>query len=128
MLWKEVDVKYDKPVLITEYGTIHPPVNPKTRVLNEERQAQIHKDCWRISQLMSGAKAGKKAPSNALGGFAFVWVDDWWQSYNPYFQDLTADEFNFEWHGLLSQGDGKHSPLMRQPRAVYYMYKNLWQE
>ncbi len=124
-LWKEVDAKFGKPVLISEYGTIHPPVDPKTRILNEERQAQIHKDCW---EDIAAHKAGAKSPGNALGGFAFVWVDDWWQSGNPYYHDLTADEFNFEWHGLLSQGDGKHSPLMRQPREVYYMYKELWQE
>ncbi len=124
-LWKEVEAKFGKPVLISEYGTIHPPVDPKTRILNEERQAQIHKDSW---EDIAAHKAGAKSPGNALGGFAFVWVDDWWQSGNPYYHDLTADEFNFEWHGLLSQGDGKHSPLMRQPREVYYMYKELWQE
>lgn len=124
-LWKEVEAKFGKPVLISEYGTIHPPVDPKTRILNEERQAQIHKDSW---EDIAAHKAGAKSPGNALGGFAFVLVDDWWQSGNPYYHDLTADEFNFEWHGLLSQGDGKHSPLMRQPREVYYMYKELWQE
>ncbi len=124
-LWKEVEAKFGKPVLISEYGTIHPPVDPKTRVLNEERQAKIHKDCW---EDIAAHKAGVQSPGNALGGFAFVWVDDWWQSGNPYYHDLTADEFNFEWHGLLSQGDGNHSPLMRQPREVYYMYKELWKE
>lgn len=124
-LWKEVDVKYDKPVLITEYGTIHPPVDLQTKVLNEDRQSLIHKDSW---EDIAAHKAGGKAPANSLGGFAFVWVDDWWQSFNPWGHDLTADEFNFEWHGLLSQGDGKHSPLMRQPREVYYMYKELWKE
>lgn len=124
-LWKEVDAKYDKPVLITEYGTIHPPVDPTTKILNEERQAIIHQDSW---EDIFAHKAGGKAPGNALGGFAFVWVDDWWQSGNPWEHDLTADEFNFEWHGLLSQGDGKHSPLMRQPRKVFYTYKEIWKE
>ncbi len=128
-LWKEVDAKFGKPVLISEYGTMHPPVDPTTKILNEERQAQIHKDCWEdIAAHAAGAKAGVKAPANSLGGFIFEWVDGWWQSGNPSQHDLTADEWNFEWNGLLSQGNGKHSPLMRQPREVYYMYKKLWQE
>jgi hypothetical protein len=124
-LWKEAAAKYGKPVLITEYGTMHPPVDPKTKILNEERQALVHKECW---EDIAAHRAGGKEPANALGGFVFEWVDSWWQSGNPWQHDVTADEWNFEWHGLTSQGDGRSSPLLRQPREVYYMYKDLWQE
>lgn len=124
-LWKEAAAKYGKPVLITEYGTAHPPVDPETKILNEDAQAKIHKRCW---EDIVAHRAGGESPGNSLGGFPFVLVDDWWQSNNPYEHDLTADQFNYEWHGLLSQGDGKNSPLMRQPRKVYYMYQELWRE
>lgn len=125
-LWKEVDAKYGKPVLITEFGLAHPPVDPETKVYDEQRQVKVHKMCW--EDIYAHRAGGSKAPGNAIGGFVFVWVDDWWQSGNPGGHDLTEDGWNYEWHGLLSQGNGKNSPLMRQPRAAYYMYKEIWNQ
>lgn len=124
-LWKEVEAKYGKPILMTEYGTGHPPVDPVTRILNQDLQASIHERCWKD---IAAHGAGGKAPGNSLGGFAFVWVDDWWQSGFSSSHDITEDAFNYEWHGLMSQGMGKKSPLLRQPRRVYEMYKELWNQ
>ena len=36
--------------------------------------------------------------------------------------------FNYfeEWFGIISQGNGKHSPFMRQLRESYFVYQNFW--
>lgn len=31
-----------------------------------------------------------------------------------------------EWFGICGQGDGSKSPFLRQPRKVYYSYKEIW--
>lgn len=122
-LWKEAEAKYGKPVLITEYGTGNPPIDPETKFFYEKSQVKNHKDCW---EDIAAHGYGQQSPANALGGFAFDWIDDWWQSGSPETHNISAKDPNFEWHGIMSQGDGRHSPLMRQPRKVYFLYKELW--
>jgi hypothetical protein len=34
--------------------------------------------------------------------------------------------WNHEYNGFASQGNGSKSPLIRQLRKVYFMYKSLW--
>ncbi len=122
-LWKEVALKLDKPVLLTEYGTAHPPVF--NRAMKEKIQAKVHKGAW--LDILDHA-AGKKEPQNAIGGFAFTWMDNWWEDGNPRTHDIMEDGWHHEWNGIASQGDGRQSPLMRQLREVYFMYQELWKE
>ncbi|MDP2654597.1 MAG: glycoside hydrolase family 2 TIM barrel-domain containing protein [Candidatus Omnitrophota bacterium] len=123
-LWKEVDAKYDKPVLITEYGTGYPPVNKTKLAMREDRQARMHEEGW--LDIEAHAAGGPKQPNNAIGGLAFEWTDNWWQSGQPLTQDLAANDWHFEWNGIAGQGDGTQSPRIRQLRKVYFMYKERW--
>jgi beta-glucuronidase len=129
-LWGEVKRVVDKPAMITEYGA---PSYAKGYSLQEAEdfQALYHKASWLdIYGNSSGSGAG-----NAIGGFAFEWVDEWWKAYEPAYHDrkgLFAGPFldgymHEEWLGLCSQGDGKNSPYLRQIRKAYFTYKELWQ-
>ncbi|MBN1897141.1 MAG: hypothetical protein JW827_00045 [Spirochaetes bacterium] len=45
----------------------------------------------------------------------------------PQFGAPFLDGWSYEeWYGLWSQGDGCHSPYMRQKRPVYDMYTEVW--
>jgi hypothetical protein len=66
------------------------------------------------------------APGNSLGGFVFVWLDDWWQDGKPLVHDLMPDGWHHEWNGIAGQGDGTQSPLLRELRQVYYTYQAMW--
>jgi len=128
-LWEEVKEIAGKPVMITEYGC---PSYAQGYTLEEaeEFQAEYLKNCWEdIYQNRAGFGCG-----NALGGFLFEWLDEWWKAYEPSYHDkkgLFAGPFldgymHEEWLGVCSQGDGKHSPFLRQLKKVYFVYKELW--
>ena len=91
--------------------------------MKEAEQAQMHKDSWLD---IANHAAGQEFPGNAIGGFAFEWLDNWWQSWNEWQQDLKDDGWHHEFNGIFSQGNGHHSPLLRDVREVYYMYQRLW--
>ena len=124
-LWNISQRAYNKPVILTEYGTGYPPVKmiDSQPVLNEEKQAQMHKGSWND---MITHSYGQKAPGNCLGGFIYTWMDNWWEDGNPKIHDLAPNGWHHEWNGLVSQGNGQHSPLMRQLRKVYFTYQDLW--
>jgi len=103
-LWKEVAAKYDKPLLMTEYGTGHPPVD-KNGVMNEDRQSAVHESQWK--DILDHAAGGPKSPNTAIGGVVFEWLDNWWQSGNAAHHDLAANGWHYEFCGIASQGDGK---------------------
>ena len=132
--WQDVKDMCDKPVLITEYGC---PAYGKGFSLEEaeEFQAEYHKYNWLdIYYNTAGYGIG-----NALGGVIFEWVDEWWKAgpppqFDPSVQDKVPqfgapflDGWSYEeWFGICSQGNGKHSPFMRQLRKAYFVYKELW--
>ena len=122
-LWNKVEKGYDKPVLITEYGTANPVI--KNGQLDEIRQYQIHLESWRD---IAGHAAGQQAPGNAIGGIAFQWLDKWWQNGEPFQHNVSWDGWNLEWHGIASQGNGEHSLFLRQLRQIYYAYQEIWKE
>ena len=121
-MWKEISSRWDRPVMLTEFGTGSPRV--ENGEIIEEVQSRIHEEAW--LDIERHAADGTLEPHNSIGGFVFVWMDDWWQNGNPFQHDLGPGDMDWEWHGLFSQGDGKNSPLLRQPRKVYYMYQLLW--
>lgn len=122
-LFRDVAAKIDKPLLLSEYGTPSPKV--VNNELDEIQQMEGHLAVWR--EIRDHA-AGKTAPGNSIGGFAFEWLDTWCRNWAPSDQNVSEDGWNAEWHGLTSQGDGQNSPLMRQLRHVYYVYQELWNE
>lgn len=130
-LWEEVKTLVDKPVVITEYGA--PSYSADyTQEEAEEYQALYHKNAWLdIYENRAGYGQG-----NSLGGFVFEWVDEWWKAYEPGYHDkkgLFAGPFldgymHEEWLGVCSQGDGKHSPFLRQLKKAYFTYQKFWKK
>lgn len=128
-LWDSVKNVSGKPAMITEYGA---PAYAKGYSLleAEEFQAVYHQAAW---QDMLNNSCGVGA-GNALGGFIFQWMDEWWKAYEPFYHDrkgLFAGPFldgfmHEEWLGLCGQGNGGHSPFLRQLRKAYFIYKKIW--
>ncbi len=124
----------DKPVLITEFGCpAHQ--NNQPREVAERDQALYHLGNWiDLADNMAGRGVG-----NALGGSVFEWSDEWWKGgqpprFSPMIQETQPNwagpypgGWNYEeWLGLVSQGDGRLSPYLRQLRASYFLYQQLW--
>ncbi|MCX7940889.1 MAG: hypothetical protein N2555_03865 [Endomicrobia bacterium] len=134
--WNNIKRLTNKPVLITEYGC---PAYAKgvTEKQAEIFQAEYLKGCWEdIYYNSCGYGVG-----NAIGGVQFEWVDEWWKAgqpprFDPFVQEKIGQFtgpfpdgwFYEEFLGICSQGNGKHSPFMRQLRESYYMYKDLWKK
>lgn len=128
--WRQVKEQAGKPAFITEFGC---PAYAQGKSLDEseELQAQYHLGSWEdiANNMAFGNEAG-----NALGGVVFEWVDEWWKAYEPAIHDtkgLWAGPFpdgymHEEWLGVVSQGDGKLSPFLRQLRKAYYTYQKKW--
>ncbi len=134
--WNNIKRLTDKPVLITEFGC-PAYAKGKTEKEAEKLQAEYLKGCWEdIFYNSCGYGLG-----NAIGGVVFEWVDEWWKAGPPPQFDPKVQEkigqftgpfpdgwFYEEFLGLCSQGNGKHSPFMRQLRESYFMYKELWKK
>ncbi len=129
--WEQVQEASGKPTFISEYGC---PGYAKHMTLDEaeEAQAEYHSGNWTdIEDNTAGMAHGV---GNALGGIVFEWTDEWWKNYEPYMHDKKSDAigpfpggyYHEEWFGITSQGNGTHSPFMRQLRKAYFTYKELW--
>ncbi|MFH0732766.1 MAG: glycoside hydrolase family 2 TIM barrel-domain containing protein [Candidatus Omnitrophota bacterium] len=130
-LWKMVKYEADKPAIITEYGCpAYSSVYGPQEI--EQLQAKYLKSCW----LDMMANYGGYGQGNALGGFVFEFVDEWWKAYEPAKHDVHSQwpgpfpdgKVYEEWFGVSSQGDGNNSPFLRQMRESYYTMKELWRE
>lgn len=130
--WKEIRAGFDRPVMITEYGC--DAWDTRRGEPNEDMQADYHAGNWSDIEIH---RAGRRGVGNSIGGIVFQFVDEWWKSNNgPWethdvekdgamaFPDGWSQE---EWFGMLSLGDGSESPFLRQPRKVFYRYRDeLW--
>jgi len=132
--WRNIKRLTNKPVLITEYGC---PSYAKNKTLQqaEELQAKWLKNIWEDIYYNSyGYGVG-----NAIGGVLFEWVDEWWKAGPPPQFDPAVQEkigqftgpfpdgwFYEEFLGVCSQGNGKHSPFMRQLKKSFFIYKEIW--
>ncbi len=120
-LWKDIADVYDKPVLITEYGVSVPKFSAGR--VDETYHAMVYQKAW--EDIAAHALTGTKEPRNSIGGFAFEWLDNWWQDGDPWNQNRSSG-WNHEVCGLASQGNGQQSPFLRQLRKSYYALKTLW--
>lgn len=132
--WQDARSRYGKPVLITEYGC---PAYHKGRTTEvaEAEQAWYHWGAWAdIAANLAGRGAG-----NALGGGLFEWMDEWWKAGQPPRFSSRVHETDGswagpfpgtwsyeEWYGIVGQGDGTHSPFLRQLRPAFRLYQLLW--
>lgn len=131
-LWSSIKETVGIPVLITEYGCPAYAVKMKDDEA-EKGQMEYHKGNWEdIWFNRAGSRNG-----NSIGGVVFEWLDEWWKAgtgADPHVHDIQAqfgapflDGWSYEeWFGLISQGDGSDSPVMRQLRKSYYYYKQAW--
>jgi hypothetical protein len=132
-LWRRVKTTFDRPVLITEFGTDC--YNLKKQIVDEEYQAYYHKKCWQDIEKNSfwGTREG-----NAIGGVFYCWMDKWWLigASRAHDTDLGARPgpnrggyYCDEWFGACGQGDGTNAPFMRQLRKTYGLYRDeLWKK
>ncbi|MBI4353033.1 MAG: hypothetical protein HY593_03810 [Candidatus Omnitrophica bacterium] len=134
--WEDARNFLNKPVLLTEYGC---PAYYAGKDLSfaEEKQMEYHQGNWEdILANQAGSGFG-----NAIGGVIFEWVDEWWKAgpppqFNPGVQETMGqfaaafpDGWMYEeWLGVLSQGDGGHSPYLRQVRKTYEYYQKAWRK
>ncbi|MDB5104601.1 MAG: secreted protein containing glycoside hydrolase family 2, barrel domain [Fibrobacteres bacterium] len=132
-LFNYAHLRFDRPVVITEYGSDVLSVGKDAVKEDEKSQAEYHRNAWENIVYNSAFNGGA---GNAIGGMIFEWVDEWWKSnkgpkeIHQYtkdspmpFQDGWSSE---EWLGLNGQGLGRHSPFLRQPREVCSYYKKAW--
>lgn len=134
ILWEQVRDMFDRPMFLTEYGC---DAYREGTGEDQDSQARYHKNCW---EDILYNMAGGWGEGNSIGGCAFEWLDEWWKdnvSGDPTnnHQILPQADMNFpdgksheEWFGICSQGDGKNSPFLRQPRRAYYLYKEIWKQ
>ena len=129
--WQQVAEAADRPAFITEYGA--PALGDHMDYREaQEAQASYHRGNW--SDIIYNSAGYEDGVGNAVGGVAFEWLDEWWKNYEPALHDTKADAvgpfpggyYFEEWFGLFGQGDGKNSPYLREPRKVYYTYRELW--
>ncbi|MCA9405668.1 MAG: sigma-70 family RNA polymerase sigma factor, partial [Candidatus Omnitrophica bacterium] len=122
-LWQNAKNNLDMPVLIGEYG--------KSAIADEDAQANSHRRNWiNIKRNSGGYPSGQ---GNAIGGVAFEYLDEWWKAKKEYKHNGRDDQTGVppgeEWFGIFGQGDGTQSPFLRDPRKVYYLYKDkLWND
>jgi len=130
--WDDVAEFSGKPAFITEYGA--PAFGGASMDYAQAQQAQsdYHKGNW--LDILYNSAGYADGVGNSVGGMAFEWLDEWWKDYSPAVHDTKADVIGpfpagyyfEEWFGILGQGDGSQSPYLREPRKVYYTYKQLW--
>ncbi len=128
--WSDVKRLTDRPAIITEYGC-GAYAYCYTREQAEEAQMEYLTGSW--GDIADNEAFGDGA-GNAIGGFLFEYLDEWWKGYEPAIHDTKGlwigpfpDGFmHEEWLGVAGQGDGKLSPFLRQLRKSYYAFEKLW--
>lgn len=130
-LWLEAQKQFDRPILITEFGS---DAYFTDKGEDEDQQMVYFRGNWRD---IAFHLAGGPSTGNAVGGVVFEYVDEWWKDafgdpedrHNPaaQFSMPFADGMeNSEWYGIVSQGTGQHSPFERRLRKAYYYFKDTW--
>lgn len=120
-IWDEIKAVYDRPVLLTEFG-----FQSKWKYYYDDgAQARYHKVCWTD---IAANRAAAGGAGNSIGGVVFSWCDQWHLGGDPFHHGtgVFLGVEGAEWYGLTSQGDGAHSPFLRQLRKAYFIYRDLW--
>lgn len=122
-MYAKVRDTYDRPVLLTEYGTYA----AKDDKLGFDIQKNFHQVCWRSIKVN---RYGGEGVGNSIGAMVFQWADMWYAFGDPSTQDVGeyVQQKYLEFMGLTSQGDGKHSPYLRQLKKVYFLYQKFWKD
>lgn len=134
-LWQNVRDKIDKPIFISEYGMFAYDTNAG---YTETLQLNYHKKYWRdiVRQSRDYYNPALSRYGNCIGGVIFDWCDRWYvdpEGTRTTHDPATVQQATYspdglrheEWFGIVSMGDGSDW-LMRQKRAAYYYYKEVW--
>lgn len=141
--YRELERKFDKPVVFIEFGADS--FDAKLKKEDQEIQALFIKSQWKE---IKDNMAGGKGKGNSLGGCVFEWNDEWWkhnESYTPswnvqdtegkwssggYYFDIAAPRnmnMNEEWWGIVSLSREIENGLNKRiPKKAYYTLKELW--
>ncbi len=139
-LWAEVKAKYNKPVLMFEFGS--DAFNAKDFVEDEVSQAFYLRAQW---EEMYQKSYNNNQEGNSLGGFVFEWRDEWWkfkQTENLDIQDTNAswsnggyqndyqsgqNNMNEEWWGVNRLGDANSDGVFEaEPRLALDVLSQIW--
>ena len=143
-LFRQVKEKFDRPVLMIEWGADD--FNAATREEDETNQAEFLKLQWKDIERNAYAKKGA---GNVLGGTLFEWTDEWWkgnenipntwsvhdeaghwQNTSYHFDAYGADKMNMneEWWGVVKLDPKRkvNGVQERIPKESYSVLKELW--
>ncbi len=139
VLFSDVRKKYNKPVLLTEFGA--DAYNAVTHQEAQREQAEILLNNWQEIYLNA---AGMGESGNCIGGFTFQFSDGWWkygQTKNldvhdnhaswkngGYKFDYVPDENNMneEWFGICAKGQPDDKGLYElMPRKAYKALRRI---
>ncbi len=139
--FKEVKRKFDKPVILTEFGC--DAYNAYKKKEDQRNQAKFIKSQWLD---MESNFAGGEKSGNSLGGTIFEWNDEWWKTSDSnrdswLVQDTTASwgvgaytfdakagkNMNEEWFGIVALSPELEGGINKRiPRKAYYVLRKLW--
>lgn len=141
--FKEVKRKFDKPVVLTEFGC--DAYNMVTKQEDQKNQANYLKSQWKD---LSRHLAGGEGIGNCVGGAVFEWTDEWWKTSDSnrdswlvhddiaswgmgaYAFDAKAGKnMNEEWFGIVALSPEYEQGLNKRiPRKAFYDLRQLWNE
>ncbi len=141
--FREVKIKFGKPVIVTEFGCDR--FDAYLKKEDEERQAEFLKA--QLEDIKKNLYFGSGV-GNAIGGFIFEWTDEWWKhdensppswyahdtegawSNGAYYFDIKAElnlNINEEWWGIVGiLPEKKEGINIRVPKKAYFVVKESW--
>ena len=145
-LFKSLRATYDKPVMLSEFGSDSYDAYLKKE--DQNIQALFLESQWR--EIFKNAYSNKDGAQNCLGGTMFEWSDEWWKhneaasdtwnihdiesnwSNGSYYFDIKAERnmnMNEEWFGIVALSEELHAGInQRIPRKAYYALRDFWKK
>ncbi|MFH2136923.1 MAG: glycoside hydrolase family 2 TIM barrel-domain containing protein [Candidatus Omnitrophota bacterium] len=141
--FKEVKRKFDKPVVLTEFGC--DAFNAEKQKEDQKNQAKFLKSQWLD---IEKNLAGNEGIGNCIGGAVFEWTDEWWKTsesdrdswlvhdtsagwgMGAYDFDARAGKnMNEEWFGIVALSEELEDGINKRiPRKAYFELRELWKE
>lgn len=132
--WQKVKQAANRPVCIMEWGC-----DSYYTDRGPDEDMQVRYLQRNLADIQHNS-AGHPGAGNAIGGFVFEWLDEWWKDTLNYFEDkidhqttravfpmpFPDGQAQEEWFGIMGQGAGNASPFQRVPKKAYYALKDIW--
>jgi hypothetical protein len=130
-LWTDLQKKFDRPVMLTEYGKTADPVSGIPDELQQLYWHQNHYADILANKSQKLAENKKTGTGTCIGACIHAFADSWYAYQGPGSSSYTQDPggpysgWNDEYFGIVSSGNGSDS-LLRQLRPAYDFYQSLW--